>query len=338
MIKKLVLPLLLLSGSVAFAQNNNGLIAHWDMNGTLNDVTGMGHNGTGVNVIPATGINGQPNTAYYFSGSSSYVYVPYSPDLNITQYSICAKVKVEHFYDGPCQGNVIFSRGRPTDPGNYTLWFDDNAYDNGDCNARDTTKDVFIATAGSNQPPSHTDWQYAPTIDANTWYSVVVTYDSSVFRVYVDSILMSTVSGYNLPIGFSNDSIIIGMDIWDSLIAPYNFTGWIDDIRLYDRPLSDTEVAAYCRNTVPTGTPVLAGSDSKLTVYPNPATDKINVILPWQNDKTTLQVINETGAVVLTKDVATSQASLDITNFPSGVYFIKANCRGTVLSNKILKL
>jgi len=83
-----------------FAQDTLGLVAHWDFNGTAKDVTGNGHDGTLHNVIPAKGKNGLPNTAYYFTGdltTHSYISVPYSPDLNMNEYSICATFMVKGF-------------------------------------------------------------------------------------------------------------------------------------------------------------------------------------------------------------------------------------------------
>src|SRR5271166_6226023 len=107
--KKYLLLLVFICGIITgYAQSTVGLIAHWNMNGSTNDVSGNGHNGNGNNITPAAGEGGVANTAYYFNGYSSYITIPYSPAFNLTQYSICAKVNVMGFYNGICDGNIIF--------------------------------------------------------------------------------------------------------------------------------------------------------------------------------------------------------------------------------------
>jgi hypothetical protein len=320
MAKNLLIFFLALLPVCSFAQGNNGLIAHWNFNNNTNDASGHGHNGSGVNISSAPGKNGTANTAWYFNGTSSYISVPYDPTLNLTQYSICAEVKIQHFYSGLCQGNIILSRGAPTHQGNYTLWFHDNAFDNDNCAALDTTHESFTATAGSNVPPTPSYWQYSPTIQANTWACVVATYDSANFKIYVDGTLMVTVPGASVPTGTSLDSLIIGMDLWDAPNYPYNFQGWIDDIKLYNRPLSALEVSTYCA-TVDLDVPQEAKVEN-ITLYPNPANDIITVQLP-ADMKAVIFLTDAMGKVINRQDIATAKSTFNIQSLPSGVYFIK---------------
>ena len=113
---KKILPLLIFSlvSFSIYGQSTAGQIAHWDFNGSANDVSGNGHNGHLNNVVPAVGISGLPNSAYYFNGVNSYITVPYSPSLNLSVFSICAKLKVEGFWSGDCQANMIVQRGNAT--------------------------------------------------------------------------------------------------------------------------------------------------------------------------------------------------------------------------------
>jgi hypothetical protein len=63
--KKFLLAISLLLCVKGFAQDTVGLIAHWDMNGTVNDVSGHGHNGTANHLILDTGMDGVYGHAYY---------------------------------------------------------------------------------------------------------------------------------------------------------------------------------------------------------------------------------------------------------------------------------
>ena len=92
----IALTLLPLAG---FSQSNNGLVAHWLFTGNAFDSTGNGHNGTMNNVTFTTGRAGNVNTAVRFNGSdTSHITAPYTSDLNLVNYSLCALVKPEGFY------------------------------------------------------------------------------------------------------------------------------------------------------------------------------------------------------------------------------------------------
>lgn len=219
--KKYVLTLFCLTmGMFCFAQSPVGLIAHWDMNGTVNDVTGNGHNGHAANLVPATGISGVPNTAYYFNGLNSLITAPYMPDLNVTQFSICATFRVAGFWNGLCQTNFVFDRGSLSNPGNYTLYFYDNPYDGNDCSAMDTTKDVLVSSAGLHTLPDVL-WCYTPTIVENKWYKVVTTWDGTKWQMWVNGSLKTSNVSPSGSFGTSTDSISIGRDIFDC--CPGNF-------------------------------------------------------------------------------------------------------------------
>lgn len=225
------------------AQSSAGLVAHWDMNGTTNDVTGNGHDGHGNFITPTEGMTGMPNTAYYFNGLNSLITAPYMPDLNVVNYSICAKVKVIGYNSGICECNWIIARGMEMGSGRWSLIFDDNAFNA--CGVLDTTKQVFFGCAGNNSPASSADWQYLPGVESNAWSTVIMTFNGSQWKVYVNNVLVNTAtSAAPSSIGTGTDSIVIGKNIWHPTF-PYPFKGVIDDIRFYNRVLHDTEIAEY---------------------------------------------------------------------------------------------
>ncbi len=246
--KYLLFITLLITSISAYCQSSVGLVAHWNMNNTGTDVSGNGHNGNLNNVTPVAGISGTPNTAYYFDGATSYISVPYSPAFNFTNYSFCATLKVSSFYTGTCQLNTILKRGRGDNrPGNFAFEFGDNAYDSDDCSYVDTTKDVFCATAGLCNNSSSTTWQYSPQMSENLWYKVIITWDGTKYKVFVNDSLknINTYSGSG-TFGTSTDSLSIGFSTFDAAGGyPYPFHGIIDDIRIYNRALADSEISHY---------------------------------------------------------------------------------------------
>lgn len=231
------------------AQLNNGLVAHWDFNSNTNDVSGNGHNGTAYNINYTNGKAGAPNTAARFNGTNSYVFVPYQSDLNMNQYSICALIKPTGYYTGVCQVNVILARGVEPQQGYYRLCYMDNIYDNGNCNLLDTSKEVFMTNAGNvTEVNALNSRKYTPTIVTQNWYCVVGTFDGSQYKLYVNGVLKATTAISSGTIGSTTDALAIGAYKFGPQAAtfPYWLNGVLDDLRLYNRALSQNEVDSFC--------------------------------------------------------------------------------------------
>jgi hypothetical protein len=284
LMKTTFLIIALLISCSCYSQSSLGLVAHWDMNGSANDVSGNGHNGHLNNVVPTTGKDGLPNTAYYFNGVNSSITAGYLPDLNLTQFSICAIVKVAGFYRGSCHGNTIFTRGAISLPGNYSLYFYDVPF-TGDCSILDTTKDVFVPSAGGHTMPASA-WAYTPTTVENIWYKVIATWDGTTWQIFVNDTLKASNVSTGGTFGTSTDSICIGWNVFSAYAGyPYNFTGVIDDIRLYNRVLSDSEAVHYgdsCGriSLQPVSSTTTVGSNTTFTV----TTTTPHATFQWQQD------------------------------------------------------
>lgn len=237
----------------ADAQLSNGLIAHWPFNGNANDAAGNGHNGTATNVTYTTGLNGISNTAAQFNGASSFVSVAYHPSFNTSRFSICAVIKPTGYYTALCQVNAVLRRGEQYQAGSYALDFWDNPFDNS-CNIVDTGKNVFGGYTGTvTVSNANTVWRYSPTIVTQTWYCVVITYDDTAFRMYIDGVLKHTVARTGGSTGTSTNGLAIGANRYGNYTQyPYWLNGVIDDLRLYNRVLTPAEVASYCGSLLDT--------------------------------------------------------------------------------------
>ena len=284
----------LFCGVRAEAQSSVGLIAHWDMNGSANDVSGNGHNGNAQNVTPAMGSDGVMGDAYYFNGVNSYISIPYSPALNVTNYSVCAVVKVMGFYSGTCHTNIIFNRGTTgsTGTGAYELYFSDAPAGVTCTTPYDTLADCFLsgacASGASLSPASMSSFNYTPHIVENEWYKVVATFNDTVYKIYVNGVLMN--SAYIMTpgtlMGASLDSASIGYSTHDAPIGYSDaFKGVIDDIKIYNRAITDSEVA-HLGDTCgmitaqPVDTNVAIGGNISYTV----STTISGAVYQWQQD------------------------------------------------------
>lgn len=236
----------LLAVSTTQAQTS-GLVAHWDFNGNVNDQSGNGLNGNAFNITYTNGSGGSPNTAAVFNGASSYVFAPYKSVLNSSTYTICATVKVNAFNTNACQESVIMATGMFPATGGISLTTGDNPFDNDDCNNYDTSKNIFRCSAGSAYI-NPTTWQYTPTARTGRWYNIVGVFDGTNYKFYVDGILMKTApklsGGYS---GNTNRPVYIGRNpSISSGVYAYWFNGEIDDLKIYNRVLSDSERNVCC--------------------------------------------------------------------------------------------
>lgn len=76
---------------------------------------------------------------------------------------------------------------------------------------------------------------------------------------------------------------------------------------------------------------------STIVLYPNPATETLDIYAPFEGAKH-LQLINATGIVVYRKDMdnAGSDTRVDVSGYPRGIYFVQLHCPSGSFTEKIL--
>jgi photosystem II stability/assembly factor-like uncharacterized protein len=87
----------------------------------------------------------------------------------------------------------------------------------------------------------------------------------------------------------------------------------------------------------PEGLNNLSPNSNTLIVYPNPSSDLVTIESSVILTHGHLSIMNLTGQEVLTKEVNQPKIRLDISNLPSGVYFVRLINNGTVEEGKFLK-
>ena len=229
----------------AGAQLTAGLVGHWKFNGNVGDSSTSGMHGLPFFMSYGVGKNGIANTAAVFDGSKTYVSVPYQTNMNVgSSYSICAIVKPTGYYTGDCETNAILWRSTQYTPSHYSLFFYDNAFDN-TCANVDTSKNVFASSAGTFAG-SQSQWQYNPTIVSNNWYAVVATLKNDTVRIYVKRTTEVSFCKNKWFIRHINRRSVYRCYISGYYSAyPYWFKGLMDDLRLYNRALSEDEIRYY---------------------------------------------------------------------------------------------
>ena len=220
---------------------NNGLVAYFPFNGNANDASGNGNNGIIHGAALTTDRFGNANSAYSFDGISNYIEVLDNTSLNVSNITISAWINPTAF------NSYLNGAG---------YW---NNYSGFICkDAQSQTSQMCFTTAANANPSglrvqaSCTDGTYSDanipnSVSLNSWQHIIYIFANGSVKIYKDGILVvedNTNSGKLLS--NNNQPLLIGRTYWypsASLLISY-FTGKIDDIRIYNRALTNTEIQA----------------------------------------------------------------------------------------------
>ncbi|PWT78358.1 MAG: hypothetical protein C5B59_01940 [Bacteroidetes bacterium] len=214
----------------------DGLVAYYNFNsGNLNDSSGHSNNISFNNATKTSDRFGNPNNAYLFDGSSTYMLVPNSESLNPDNITIFAIVKVNGFNTSPCHINQIVGKGWPDIvDGFYDLRFDDFATT---CTAAANTNNEHFGGNYGDDIPQGT---YASVtgnsvaISTGQWYYVALTYDGLNAKIYVNGQLAGS---SQKSVSFTDNTFDLFIGKHQDPSWPYYFNGVIDEIRIYNRAL-----------------------------------------------------------------------------------------------------
>ncbi|OGU41945.1 MAG: hypothetical protein A2X61_11800 [Ignavibacteria bacterium GWB2_35_12] len=214
----------------------DSLVAYYPFNGNANDESIYINNAIVHGATLTTNRFGDTNKAYYFHGKDNYLEVPHTSNIQPqSEISLCAWVYPMDFNKDRNQANDIIYKGyTDDDQGAYILRYED--YD--DDNSVFTPVEVFTFQLNFRNV-GRVGIGSISKIDLNSWYFVVGTYDGTNMKLYVNSILENT---YKI-VGdrqSNNKKLMIGRQ--DDNSYPYWVTGILDDIRIYNRALTDCEI------------------------------------------------------------------------------------------------
>ena len=103
-------------------------------------------------------------------------------------------------------------------------------------------------------------------------------------------------------------------------------------VRLTDTSTGYNKDVRYIITKAPTGVENVSNAAENVKLYPNPASNEINVVYDANADVKNIAVYNIIGKVVSVYKVAGPSANLNIENIPSGIYFVRLyNSNGNVV-------
>lgn len=215
--------------TTGFAQApTNGLVAYYPFNGNANDASGNGKHGVLQNgPTLTTDRKGNANSAYTFDGIDDWINIGTNFNFNAS-FTISLHCSTISFGNNPS----LFTQGQPVINGGLHIAL---IY-------QSTYRFAFYGNdleASSNFPP------------LNTWAHYVFTYNHQTQsrRVYLNGLMIA--NDTSVPYTGSGITAIGKNIVQDVPNGRYN--GKLDDIRIYNRALSDAEVAAlYASENVST--------------------------------------------------------------------------------------
>lgn len=208
------------------ADLNDGLVAYYPFDGNANDESSNRHDGTVNGPTLTEDRFGNANSAYSFDGVNDFIEIANSDTLEIGyhDYTIAAWIKTV-----PNNNGRIFSKGSSGCVTGYMMRMGgtqgSKLYLE---NAKDGTCEI-VATGNV-------------TINDNAWHFVVGVVDRDIgAKIYVDSNLDVQVNHDTSMHDLSNNNNpMIGFNDVGDYYEPFN--GVIDDVRIYNRALSEEEI------------------------------------------------------------------------------------------------
>lgn len=208
------------------------IVAYYPFNGNAIDESGNGHNGQVEGAQLTTDRFGHENSAYHFDGKDEYILIPTSDQFQFEQFSISVWFYLDENL-GYTQARIINrqktghgseSWGLEVKGENYGSTGPGNNLDfhAGNCN--------YDGIAHLN---SKTD------LNTRKWYHIVVIHSGDSTFIYINDKLDSKRETYGPPCSENNEPIAIGVS---HATNEFYFPGKIDDIRIYNRPLSEQEI------------------------------------------------------------------------------------------------
>ena len=214
--------------------NGSGLIAYYPFNGNANDESGDGFNATVNGAQLTTDRSNTINSAYYFNGSNAGISAKVDTRLSITQFTLCAWIKASTYTTYLPRIVAVGAPGISTHY--YSMLFANGTWND----MLDTTRRLMFYNGNTLDPFNYTQYYSRGSLDTVSWHHGAISFDGSHLKFYIDgaldedTIISATIQQYSdsarLQIGYSE-----GGD---------RYEGKLDQIRIYNRPLTATEINA----------------------------------------------------------------------------------------------
>lgn len=279
----------------------DGLVGYWPFNGNAKEDNGKGLDGVVNGAVLTTDRFEKANSAYWFNGVDQNIILTNTENLHLQGgFTLAAWVQLNDCNNG----HAVVSKH-------------ENYYANG-YNLVASYNKAHVITDVANY-----DLSTEETYNDGNWHFFVGTFDQSNLSIYVDGVLKKTMPAQYLTT--NNQNIRIGSDTHISF-----YKGKIDDVRIYNRAVSQADVKAMymefvCENTITVTDALIINLDilhfnpvtykHTIKIYPNPTNglleidfgDHFNLLEGY-----TLRVVDTLGKEVYVTPVMSNKITVDL--------------------------
>jgi hypothetical protein len=282
----------------AGAALEDGLVAHYPLDGDVTDISLTTNSGIANGATPTLDRFGRADHAFAFDGIDDFLQIPHNSSLNmsINGFAVSFFVKVDL--------NAIGSA--------FTL-FDKIARSS--CLTANNGWTLQNALTGASLTFAYADFASfiklpGPTLIDDDWHHIVVRSSNSQLSFFIDGVNFSTNYLFAKPAGNSAPLLVGKSGCGNDLF----FQGALDDIRFYGRALSDDEIM-----TLYTQVPEQAPIEPEPPVDPEPTIDP-GTLRPTANTDLVIQSVTidpVTGEVTIKATLdSTSSAWAELNSTP----------------------
>lgn len=289
----------------------NGLVAHWPLDGDATDVFGNVHNGTVSGTSLTNDRNGNP-AAMQFDGIDDIVVIPHHADLNFT-----TEMTLNFWIRGTFDLNwsdSCYVLGKRDYNDNMGWWIDMYKDPNSPPSPSYTEALDFDFHFNTDSVGGQIDFQENPM----PWNMFTYSFNNGTIKVFMDGLLIFTDNTVNTVLPINSLPLIFGA-ITNTPSSNF-FAGKLDDITLWNKALPDCDIRSLFYD----------GNDplTSVTVMPDAITaDQGSAVYEWLDCDNNYAVLTQETTQSLTPSSAGNYAvsvTYDGCTDTSDCYFIGA--------------
>lgn len=294
------------------------LVAHYPFNqGSVVDVIGNSSVATIQGATPTANRLGAPNSAYYFDGSNDYINTNTTYDYNSRTVAFWFRAD-----DSLSQGAIVCQDSYNLNYGSVTA-------------AVGTGQGLRGNAAGNSTT-------MASSFDLGTWYHVALVRDGSVSRMYLNGQLAvgPITSNNSGSVSQANEDFLMGVN---RKLNTNFFKGAIDELRIYRCALDSSAIAqlADTNATFKNQVSLQEGTNIPFSIYPNPATDRLQIEWSGVDADMQIQLFNLNGQLMRKETLSADKASSEmyVSDLERGFYIFRIiNSEGQLVNTGKLLL
>ncbi len=214
----------LVMGSSVYSVSTEGLVAYYSFSGNATDMSGNGNDGTVSGATLTTDRNNNSNSAYSFDGVNDYIT---SSNINLGSTFTIVMWGYKSFWDS--NGHRVMGGSSYQKPDYFTFM---------DYDANDGQQNRLLIDS--------VEYTYTePIIPLTGWHQFIMSIDNTEkeFKVYQDGILLNT-NNFTGTYSQGSQPLIFGKTFNNY----YYWDGKIDDISIWNRTLSQSEITDLYNN------------------------------------------------------------------------------------------